>query len=118
MTEKLKLEIEFEKLQLIKKGIEDSIENCTIETFPEVYNYVDEKGVVFQNPSKTQLKSGNVKRVFDYEKTFSVENIKREYDLKKLKQSILLAFELIESVYFENQDAIKAELEKIKVGEN
>lgn len=112
------MEITSYEFQILKIAIEQAIRNTEEIKFPKKYFWVSTKtDKEIKNPSKKDIESGNVKKMFDRDATFSQNNMVETFDASKLTRDMLEAQEIILQLHARNvEEGIaksREELEKL-----
>lgn len=88
---------------LLRKAIEDGVNNATIQTMPEVIKYVTPEGDDFEGtPTEEDFIKDTVRAITDIRKTVSESNLKISFDPNKLTKEMLLANELLLEIHLRN----------------
>lgn len=87
---------------LLRKAIEDAINNATLYRMDEVWRWVDENGEDVENPSSEDVLQGKVRRVTDIKNTVSESNLTVYFDPKMLTNEMLFGQELLLDIHLRN----------------
>jgi hypothetical protein len=87
---------------LLRKAIEDAINNATLYRMDEIWRWVDENGEYVENPSSEDVLQGKVRRVTDIKNTVSESNLTVYFDPKMLTNEMLFGQELLLDIHLRN----------------
>lgn len=111
-----RFEISAGEFQLIKRALEQGVNNTAKIDAPEVVMYLDAStGNRVENPSEEDLALGRVLLTTDKEATFSQANMRYTYDMSKLTREMLTAQELIMDIHLRNvESGVSKHIEELK----
>lgn len=87
---------------LLRKAIEDGINNATLYRMDEVTKWVNLDGEDVENPTPEQIANEEVHKVMDIRQTVSDNNLTVFFDPTKLTKEMLLGQELMLDIHMRN----------------
>lgn len=87
---------------LLRKAIEDGINNATLYRMDEVTKWVNLDGEDVENPTPEQIANEEVHKVMDIRQTVSDNNLTVFFDPNKLTNELLLGQELMLDIHMRN----------------